>query len=55
MFALLNYPRLCGNSRELKGKGYSPKSAEVRFVVAWKGEEDTEETPIVLANYYFEK
>lgn len=40
---------------KLKGKGYSPKSAEVRFVVAWKGEEDTEETPIVLANYYFEK
>lgn len=40
---------------KLKGKGYSPKSAEVRFVVAWKGEEDTEETPIFLANYYFEK
>ena len=28
----------------------SPKSAEVCFVVAWKGEEDTEETPIILAN-----
>ena len=40
---------------KLKDKGYSPKSAEVRFVVAWKGEEDTEETPIVLADIYFER
>ena len=40
---------------KLKDKGYSPKSAEVRFVVAWKGEEDTEETPIILADMHFEK
>ena len=40
---------------KLQGKGYSPKSAEVRFVVAWKGEEDTEETPVVLVDLYFEK
>ena len=40
---------------KLKNKGYSPKSAEVRFVVAWKGEEDTEETPIILADMYFTK
>ena len=39
----------------LNDKGYSPKSAEVRFVVAWKGEEDTEETPIILADMYFTK
>ena len=40
---------------KLTDKGYSPKSAEVRFVVAWKGEEDTEEAPIVLADIGFEK
>ena len=40
---------------KLKDKGYSPKSAEVRFVVAWKGEEDTEETPIILADICFER
>ena len=40
---------------KLQGKGYSPKSVEVRFVVAWKGEEDTEETPVVLVDLYFEK
>lgn len=40
---------------KLNGKGYSPKSAEARFVVAWKGEEDTEETPIILVDMYFTK
>ena len=40
---------------KLKEKGYSPKSADARFVVAWKGEEDTEETPIVLTDIYFER
>ena len=40
---------------KLKEKGYSPKSADARFVVAWKGEEDTEETPIILADMYFTK
>ena len=40
---------------KLKEKGYSPKSTEVRFVVVWKGEEDTEETPIILVDIFFEK
>ena len=40
---------------KLKDKGYSPKSAEVRFVVIWKGEDDTEETPIILADIFFER
>ena len=40
---------------KLKEKGYSPKSTEVRFVVVWKGEGDTEETPIILVDIYFEK
>ncbi|MBQ8445029.1 MAG: hypothetical protein IJX22_01410 [Opitutales bacterium] len=41
--------------RNLKSKGYSFKSAEVRFIVAWKGKEDTEESPVILADIYFEK
>ena len=40
---------------KLKDKSYSPKFAEVRFVVAWKGDEDIEETPIILAEIYFER
>ena len=41
--------------QRLNDKGYYLKSADVRFVVAWKGEEDTEETPIILANICFSK
>ena len=40
---------------KLKDKGYTPKNSEVRFIVAWKGENDEEETPIILADLYFEK
>jgi len=40
---------------KLKDKGYVPKSSEVRFIVAWKGENDDEETPVILADVHFEK
>ena len=40
---------------KLNDKGYIPKTSEVRFIVAWKGESDEEETPIILADLYFEK
>lgn len=33
---------------EYKKSGYKPKNAEVSFIVAWKGEEDTEETAVLL-------
>lgn len=39
----------------LKEKGYESISAEVRFVVAWKGKGDSEVTPILLVDMYFEK
>ena len=39
----------------LKNKGYVPTSSEVRFIVAWKGEEDDQETPILLTNIHFQK
>lgn len=39
----------------LKEKGYESISAEVRFVVAWKGKGESEVTPILLADMYFEK
>ena len=34
--------------QKLQGKGYCPCSASVRFVVAWKSEEDKEETAVIL-------
>lgn len=40
---------------KLKNKGYVPTSSEVRFIVAWKGEEDDQETPILLTDIHFQK
>lgn len=37
---------------QLQTKGYRPEKAHVNFVVAWKGEEDTEETLVVLPTLY---
>ena len=38
---------------KLNSKGYNPTSSEVRFIVAWKGENDEQETPIILTDIYF--
>ncbi len=40
---------------KLKEKGYTPRSSEIRFIVAWKGEDDEEETPILLLDIHLEK
>ena len=40
---------------ELSEKGYLPYKAIVRFVVAWKGNEDKDETAIVLPDLYLKK
>lgn len=36
-------------------KGFHPISANVRFIVWWKGENDEEETPVILADIKFVK
>ncbi len=38
----------CTKLQRLAEKGYNPVSAKVSFVVAWKGENDIEETPVIL-------
>ena len=40
---------------KLKNKGYVPTLSSVRFIVAWKGEEDDQETPILLTDIHFQK
>ncbi len=40
---------------ELAQQGYRPCAARVRFIVAWKGREDTEETAVVLPDLYLRK
>ena len=39
----------------LKANGYEVVQAEVRFVVGWKGENDTEEYAIILPDIHLEK
>ena len=39
----------------LSKRGYAIKHAEIRFIVAWKGENDTEETAIILPTLYLAK
>ena len=39
----------------LSSKGYTIKTVEVRFIVAWKGESDNEETPVLLMDIYLQK
>lgn len=39
----------------LESKGYFPYKAVVRFVVAWKGENDENETAIILPDLYLKK
>lgn len=40
---------------KLKSKGYIPQSSEIRFIVAWKGEGDEEETPVLLVDLHLNK
>ena len=40
---------------KLSAKEYRPYGGEVRFVVAWKSEDDTEETAVLLPNLHFKK
>lgn len=39
----------------LSKRGYIPYSANIRFIVAWRGKEDAEETAVVLPDIYLRK
>lgn len=39
----------------LRGKGYEYVSSRVRFIVAWKGEDDTEESAVILPELVMQK
>ena len=40
---------------KLAQRGFSVSSAEVRFVVAWKGEDDSEETAVMLPSLHLKR
>ena len=43
------------NLERLKKNGYEPYAAEVRFVVAWRGEKDQRETAVLLPTIYLRR
>lgn len=52
-FQVAKFSRACAAKLgELRDKGYSVISADVRFVVAWKGKEDDDETAVLLADLH---
>ncbi len=40
---------------KLQNNGYNPAASIIRFVVAWKSEEDEKEYAIILPNIFFVK
>lgn len=51
---VLRFSQKCNTEiQRLIGNGYLPYDAVVRFVCAWKGQDDTEETAIILPEVYF--
>lgn len=53
---VLKFSKACiQRLQELRGKGYRPYMAKVRFVVAWKGDKDEEESAVILPDLYLTK
>ena len=53
------YPVVCFSKKfkdeiaKMLEQGYCPTKAKIRFIVAWKGKEDTEDTAVILPEIYF--
>ena len=39
----------------LREKGFEPVSAQIRFIVAWKGEDDVQESAVILPDLYLKR
>lgn len=51
---LLKFSAACeAKIKKLTDSGYSPYDAVIRFICAWKGDNDTVESAIILADIYF--
>lgn len=54
LLPVLQFSAKCNdNVKRLIAAGYTPYDAVVRFISAWKGKEDIEESAVVLADIYF--
>lgn len=53
---VLHFSSKCNeNVKNLISSGYVPYDAVIRFICAWKGKEDTEDTAVILADVYFRR
>ena len=54
LLPVLQFSAKCNDDvKKLISSGYTPYDAVIRFICAWKGKEDTEETAVILADVYF--
>ena len=53
---VLQFSAKCNKDiKELMMSGYYPYDAVIRYICAWKGKEDTEETAVILADIHLHK
>ncbi len=53
---VLQFSAKCNKDiKELMKSGYYPYDAVIRYICAWKGKEDTEETAVILADIHLHK
>lgn len=56
MVRVLKFSKAClQRLEEFSRKGYQPDKAVIRFIVAWKAEEDNEESAVILPNLYLKR
>ncbi len=56
LLPVLQFSFKCNETvKQLISLGYTPYDSVIRFICAWKGKEDTEETAVILADIYFHR
>ena len=54
LLPVLQFSAKCNEEvKRLSSSGYTPYDSEIRFICAWKGKEDTDESAVILADLYF--
>ena len=56
LLPVLQFSSKCNeNVKQLIASGYAPYDAVIRFICAWKGKEDIEESAVILADVHFRR
>lgn len=54
--SVLQFSSKCSERiNQLISSGYTPYDAAIRFICAWKGKDDKEESAIILSDIYFRR